>query len=262
MMHVNMLSGGKGSWAAGKLVAAAHGTAGLVHLFADTLWEDADLYRFLPEAVANVGGRFVRVCDGRTPWQVFRDRRCVGNARMAPCSVELKVRPCREWLLANADPAETVLHFGIGWHERHRLGAIRENWLPWRVEAPLCDPPHLADYEILQWLEREGIDPPRLYDEGAGHNNCGRRCVKQGQAGFRALLGTRPESFAECEREEEAMRAYLGKDVSILRDRRGGRTVPLPLAEFRRRVEAGEGCDLFDRGVPCQCFTETDQGRR
>ena len=33
------------------------------------------------------------------------------------------------------------------------------------------------------------------------------------------------------------------------RDRRGGKTVSLPLAEFRRRVETGEGCDLFDVGA-------------
>jgi 3'-phosphoadenosine 5'-phosphosulfate sulfotransferase (PAPS reductase)/FAD synthetase len=255
-----MMSGGKASWAAGKLVARRHGTADLVHLFADTRYEDEDLYRFLPEAAANVGGRLVTVCDGRTPWQVFRDTRLLGNARVAKCSHVLKQAPCRRWLEEHADPADTTLYVGIAWHERHRLETtptrtgIRDNWLPWLVKAPLTEPPYLSDAEIVAWLEREGIDPPRLYDEGFPHNNCGGRCVRGGQAAWRHLLRTRPESYAEVEAEEEAMRAFLGKDVAILRDRRGGKTVPLPLAELRRRVEAGEGCDLLDWGRGCDCM--------
>jgi hypothetical protein len=51
-----MFSGGVGSWAAAKRVAEAHGTEGMVLLFADTLVEDADTYRFLVEAATNVVG--------------------------------------------------------------------------------------------------------------------------------------------------------------------------------------------------------------
>jgi len=72
--HVVMFSGGIGSWAAAKRVAAVHGTAGLILLFTDTLIEDADLYRFLADAAVNVGGQLVRIAEGRTPWEVFRDR--------------------------------------------------------------------------------------------------------------------------------------------------------------------------------------------
>lgn len=42
MKHVVMFSGGIGSWAAAKRVAAEHGTADLTLLFTDTLIEDAD----------------------------------------------------------------------------------------------------------------------------------------------------------------------------------------------------------------------------
>lgn len=257
-----MLSGGLPSWAAGKLVAAKHGTKDLVHLFADTKYEDEDLYRFLPEAVADVGGDLVTVADGRTPWQVFRDERMIGNSRMAPCSRSLKQKLCRKWIEDNCDPADTVLYVGILWYERDRMETtkdrvgIRERWLPYRVEAPLCEPPYMSRPEILAWLEREGIDPPRMYDEGFPTNNCGGRCVKGGQANWNRLLKLRRESFLECEREEQSLREYLGKDVSILRDRRGGKTIPLPLAEFRRRVEAGEGCDLLDWGKSCSCLLE------
>lgn len=162
MKHVNMLSGGLPSWAAGKVVAARHGVENLVHLFADTKYEDDDLYRFLPQAVANVGGSLVTVCDGRTPWQVFRDERVVGNSHMAPCSRALKQRLCRKWVEENCDPADTVLYVGILWYERGRMETtptkkgIRERWLPYRVEAPLCEPPYLSRPEILAWLERGG----------------------------------------------------------------------------------------------------------
>lgn len=265
MRHVNMLSGGLASWAAGKIVAARHGADNLTHLFTDTKYEDADLYRFLPEAVANIGGGLVRLEDGRTPWQVFRDKRMLGNNQKAPCSRTLKQALARRWVEENCDPADTILYVGIAWHERHRMEnhvdkngrkvvGIRERWLPYRCEAPLCEPPYLSRYEILQWLEREGVDPPILYDEGFAHNNCGGRCVRQGQAGWRHLLLRRRESFLECEREEEAMRQFLGKNVAILRDRRGGKSVPLPLVELRRRVEAGEGCDLLDWGEGCKCM--------
>ncbi len=49
--HVVMFSGGAGSWAAAKRIAARP----LTLLFADTLIEDGDLYRFLDDAAADVG---------------------------------------------------------------------------------------------------------------------------------------------------------------------------------------------------------------
>jgi 3'-phosphoadenosine 5'-phosphosulfate sulfotransferase (PAPS reductase)/FAD synthetase len=56
MRHVVFFSGGVGSWAAGKRIAAQYGTDGLTLLFTDTRIEDPDLYRFLDDAAANVGG--------------------------------------------------------------------------------------------------------------------------------------------------------------------------------------------------------------
>ena len=56
MKHIVNFSGGVGSWAAAKRVAAKHGTADLTLLFADVLIEDDDLYTFLVRAAANVTG--------------------------------------------------------------------------------------------------------------------------------------------------------------------------------------------------------------
>ena len=81
MKHIVMFSGGLGSWMTGKIVAERHGTDDLILLFADTLIEDEDLYRFLEEGAESIGGEFLRIAEGRTPWQEFFDTRFLGNSR-------------------------------------------------------------------------------------------------------------------------------------------------------------------------------------
>lgn len=64
MKHIIQFSGGAGSWAAAKLVAAQHGTEDMVLLFADTRMEDHDLYRFLVEASSDSLALFCAVMLG------------------------------------------------------------------------------------------------------------------------------------------------------------------------------------------------------
>lgn len=253
--HVVMFSGGLGSWAAASRVRERYPSDSIIALFADTLIEDEDLYRFLPEAAASVGAELVRIADGRTPWQVFRDERFLGNSRVDPCSKILKRKLCDAWLTANCDPSDTVVYVGIDWSESHRFERTRERMgsLGWRVEAPLCDPPVSSPRSRLADLSAAGIAPPRLYAIGFEHNNCGGFCVKGGQAAFATLLRQMPERYREHERQEESLRSELG-DVAIMRDRSGGQTSPLTMRAFRERVEAGQSYDLFDFGA-CGCFT-------
>lgn len=236
--EVVMTSGGIGSWATAKRVVEKHGAENVTLLFADTRIEDDDLYRFLRDAVDQLGAELVTVTDGRTPWQVFHDVRFLGNTRIAACSHKLKQEPCRKWLEANCDPITTTIHVGIDWTEQHRLPAIRRGYEPWQVEAPLCDPPHKLKQDLIADARAVGLDPPRLYRLGFAHNNCGGGCVRGGQAQWAHLLRTFPERYATWEREEESLRAELG-DIAILRDRTGGEVRPLTLREFRESVEAG-----------------------
>jgi hypothetical protein len=259
MQWVGMFSGGAGSWAACKRAAAHYGPENGVLLFADTKVEDGDLYRFLPEAAANIGVPLVRVCDGRTPFQVFHDVRFLGNTRRASCSLALKIEPCRRWMTGYRRSRNTLLVLGIGWDEVHRLPAIRSNWVPYRVWAPLTEPPYLDPSQVLTWMRESGLRPPAAYKEGFPHNNCLEQgCVKGGQTYWRHLLKTRPEVYCRTEAEEEDLRRHLGKDVAVLRDRRGGKTLPLPLAEFRHRMQADGHCDSFEWGG-CGCFTDTEE---
>jgi hypothetical protein len=233
--HVVQFSGGIGSWAAAMRVAAEHGTDNLVLLAADTKAEDPDLWRFVADAGSLLGVEPIVVADGRTPWQVFADQRFVGNSRIAPCSVHLKQRPCRAWLTANADPANTMLYVGIDWSEQRRTPAIEKGWAPWPVRFPMCEPPHLSKQDMLDWARAEGLRPPRLYEQGFTHNNCFGVCVRAGQRQWRHLLHIAPERYLAAEAEEEKLRAQLG-DVAILKEQRQGVSYPLPLRELRRRA--------------------------
>lgn len=257
MRHVVFFSGGIGSWAAAKRVAEEHGTDDMVLLFTDTRIEDEDTYRFLQEAAGNVGAHLEIIADGRTPWQVFRDERFLGNTRADPCSKILKRELADAWLEEHCDPGSTVCYVGIDWTEIHRYERMAPRKLPWVFEAPLCEPPLLTKAQLHEWAEDEGLEMQRLYKMGMPHANCGGGCVKMGQGGFARLYEAFPERFREWEREEAELRELLG-DVAILRDRRGGETRPLPLSELRERLEE-DRCqvDLFDVGG-CGCFVDQD----
>ncbi|MCZ4513508.1 hypothetical protein O3Q52_36255 [Streptomyces sp. ActVer] len=258
--HVVMWSGGITSWATARHVIQQHGTDGVTLLFADTNAEDEDLYAFNDAASAQLGVPITRVADPqeRDPWQVFEDKRWLGNTRIAQCSHALKQEPCRVWLDNNPELTfdNTTLYVGIDWTETERLPAIVHGWAPWTVSAPLTAPPYRDKGQLLNEARSLGLPRPRLYRLGFAHNNCGGACVKGGQAQWIRLLDVFPARYARAEAAEVKMRALLGKDVSILRDRTGGTTTPLTLAVLRQRIEdQPDQLDLFDEGG-CGCFTE------
>lgn len=254
-----MFSGGITSWAAARRVARLHGTANLILLFADTNVEDEDLYRFLDDAAKDIGVPVTRVADGRTPQDVFHDKRFLGNSRVAPCSHLLKQVPCRRWLEANTDPATATVHVGIDWSEMHRLPAIERGWAPWPVNAPLCAPPYVDKHGWIRAAREAGLTEPRLYALGFEHNNCGGGCVRGGQAQWAHLLRVFPDRYAAWEDHEHEMRTTLTADIAVLRERAGGQSRPLPLVELRQRIEshadAQPAFDADDWGG-CGCFSE------
>ena len=128
--HVVMFSGGIGSWATAKRVASLHGTQDMVLLFADTLIEDEDLYRFIDEAASNIGVPLTRIADGRTPWAVMRDERIIGNSRIDPCSRILKRKLLEKWRDENCAVDDAVIYIGIDWSEVHRLHTVRSRTQP------------------------------------------------------------------------------------------------------------------------------------
>jgi hypothetical protein len=243
--HVVQFSGGLGSFGAAIAVAEKHGTSNLTLLIADTGIEDPDLWRFADDVSRLLGVPLTKVADGRTPWELFRDKRFLGNDRITPCTTWLKQKPCREWMKEHAPVGDSVVYIGIekSKRDRARMPAIARNWEPWQVQFPLCDPemPELSKEEskaqLMDLARWYGIEPPRLYALGFEHNNCGGTCVRAGQKQWKLTLDKLPERFAEAERQEASLRELLG-DVTILRERRQGVAYSLPLSRLRRRHEA------------------------
>lgn len=251
-LHVIQWSGGLGSWATAQRVAARHGIEDLVLLFANVGAEDDDLARWNADAAAQLGVPITEVRDGRTPWQLFRDVRFIGNSRVARCSFDLKVVPCRRWLEAHTSPEQAIVYIGIDAFEPGRIPAIVAGWRPWSVRFPMTDRPHLTKTQMLKWATDLGLRSPRLYlpPYNLTHNDCGGFCVRAGMTQWARMLELNPAGYLEYERQEEELRAVLG-NVAVLRTRAGGVSRPLPLAELRRRVRqsGGDPAALRRRGV-------------
>lgn len=123
MKHIVFYSGGVGSWAAARRVIESFGKDNTILLFTDTLIEDEDLYRFIDDTVKDLGAQFVKIADGRTPFEVYKEARFLGNSRIAPCSHKLKQEVAEKWVKENFNPDECVLYLGIDWTEDHRTKA-------------------------------------------------------------------------------------------------------------------------------------------
>lgn len=290
--HVVFFSGGIGSWATAKKIIDRYGTNKTYLLFTDTLIEDEDLYRFMIEAAGKFYGadvnhlleftkhipkthvemnerktylndlsrkvheaipNFIWLNNGKDVWDVFYEKKFLGNSRLAHCSHVLKQEMSREYVFYNFLPINTTLYLGIDWAEEHRTKAPKENWKPFKVEFPMCEEPYLTNIDHVKELEKIGITPPRLYAMGFSHNNCGGFCVRAGQGHFANLLKQNPELYLYHEQREREFREHIVKDVSILRKQRNGVRYNYTLEELRKDIESEQEIDNNDIGG-CGCF--------
>ena len=159
---------------------------------------------------------FIWLNDGRDPWDVFRDKRFLGNSLLANCSHELKQKMSENWIKENFSYDECVLYLGIDWTEEHRIKAPKKNWAPYQLEFPMCEPPLWTKIDMVKLLEQTGIKRPLLYEQGFSHNNCGGFCVRAGQGHFAQLWEQKPQLYRYHEEREKEMREFLNRDVSIL----------------------------------------------
>jgi len=237
--HAVSLSGGIASAVAAERVIQRYGRENVLLWFADTLYEDEDLYRFLSDLMERWGGVLYWYTDGRTPLDVAAQKKLIPCNMAAPCSYELKVKPFRTFI--QAMPTFPVVYIGLDHWEKRRLASVKESYakaLPSViVEYPLLW--HMETRDLLAICREDwGIEPPRLYALGHKHNNCGGRCVRQGRAEWERLLENFPERFRACEEWEQGQRALGGARAkrsfcAIVRRRV---KLPLPLAEIRETM--------------------------
>ena len=254
MYYISSLSGGVSSAVATDRAIQRYGRNRVWLWFADTSWEDEDLYRFLADCMARWAGKLQTTCDGRTPLRVAEDKHIIPNQKLAPCSFVLKVDRFTEWLWRVPRPVTVLL--GLDWSEIHRTHAPKRNYerIPGvYVDFPLLWKPYSYDYfaDVRSW----GIEIPRLYQMGFPHNNCGGRCIRQGIAEWQRLQVHFPERFAEVRDWEAAQRARGGKlaEYAIARDQSNGIVKPLTLAEIEQRDKPQPGEPRQEDMFACFC---------
>ncbi|OMF28660.1 hypothetical protein BK133_18575 [Paenibacillus sp. FSL H8-0548] len=268
-VHVAMFSGGAASAYVTYQMVQTHGKENCILFFTNTLWEDDDNYRFMYEVAEYIGIEITERVDGRTPEEVFKETRFLGNSRLAKCSSELKVRQTVIFIEDLRDQGlEPILYFGIGAHERQRAENLKEFYghqalEPVETRFPLFEL-NIKDFDAKRVISEEwGIKLPRMYDLGFSHANCGGRCVRGGFKHYADLYKIWPHKYQEQEEMEERMRDMLG-DVSILKVKDNGK--PYTLREYRIYLEmvnkgmdevAAASCPIVipheDDTVPCVC---------
>jgi hypothetical protein len=183
------------------------------------------------------------------------------SGTVAPCSRILKRDLIDSQISARYEPGTYTRVFGYEWTEVNRMENLKAAVAPQPVWFPLNEPPYVDKCHISTFLESVSIAVPRMYKDGFEHNNCGGECVKAGQAHWAHLFYTYPERYLHAEQQEEEIRSHLHKDISILKDRRGGVTKPMTLHAFRERLEGGDTSYDKDDWGGCGCFAPVAQLR-
>jgi hypothetical protein len=254
--HLISFSGGIGSTISA--IVAHENNLDYELIFCDTLIEDEDLYRFNIDVANTLKKEIIVLKDGRTPWDVFVDRKYIGNDRLAHCSQELKKDQFEKYLNTRNDisPENCFIVLGMSYDEKERIDKAKKHWLPYKVKSLSIE------YKVYRntWqdlLLKYKLQRPRLYDYGFPHNNCGGFCVKAGQKQFLTLLQTNPERYKFHEEKELETIEIIGPTarpfLSIYRD---GKKSFITLKEFRELVEQGKiTVNPFDYSG-CGCFTD------
>lgn len=234
MKHIVSFSGGLGSAITADMVCKQYGKDNVTLLFADTLVEDEDLYQFNKDVVGLLGCQYVRIAEGRTPWQVFNDVKYIGNNRVDPCSKILKRDFIRKYLKDTYAPEECTIWIGIDCTEEHRLKPVVDRNKPYSYRSILIENDVFLTNEYkFRWLFRNGIKTPRMYEMGFAHHNCGGFCIKSGQAQFKTLWKMLPEVYAENEDQEQLALSNNSKLRPFLRKTINGKLRYLTLKEYR-----------------------------
>lgn len=260
LKHIVSFSGGMGSFAEAKSCVDKYGKENVLLLFADTLMEDEDLYRFKNEVVEFLGCELVTLCYGKTPWELFEEQKFVANSRLDVCSRMLKRELLIKWVKDNYGYSPTPegklthinaeIHLGIDFSEHHRLSRVQEVMSPWVYRSTLVEEGRIVPKDFS---EQFGIRKPRLYEMGFGHNNCGGFCVKAGLGHYKILYEKLPERYHFHEETEQKLAAIYGTKPFLSKTINKVRSF-ITLKEYRETyLETGKAEeDKFDVGG-CGC---------
>lgn len=200
--------------------------------------EHPDAYRLMHAVENRFGIRIKDVGTGKSPLDVFREQKFLGNTMFDNCSRVLKREAMRAYMKKNY-PLGATIHVGIGSSEVDRELSIIKNWQKsgYKASFPLIDKPYINRESLMALCERLFGFIPELYRQGFSHNNCGGACIKAGKKQWLKVLSHYPIVYAAWEQCERDIRASTGKDVAILRETKNGVKRYITLEEFRLRRE-------------------------
>jgi hypothetical protein len=244
MKHVISVGGGIAStWLLVDKVLAKYPREDVTAVICEVKNDHADMWRLIAAVEKQYDISIKRVGLGVDIWDIFFYTGMMGNPFADPCSRLLKREAMSNYMTANFNPFNTVLHVGITAGEIDRMMAIKANWTRkgWQVEADLADMPEIPRQELLAMCEQQFGFVPLLYRQGMKHNNCSGFCVKAGKAQMARLLFHSRALYLEHERMELLHQQTFNHQHTIMRDewtrngKRGADT--LTLRAFRERME-------------------------
>lgn len=247
MKYIVSVSGGLGSYEALRRTIEKHGRENTAAVFADVgkvvsgaetvSGEDDDLYRFLDETESALDFPIHRIKSNQYSdiWDVFFKQRMLGSTQRDPCSRWMKRKVIKDWTVSRYGKINVMTVLGLSWQEAGRIN----EFLAVFGDAcwfPLCEEPFVTNKDIVAELAQRGIDPPRIYSEGFGHNNCGGFCVKMGLYQCYLLWKFRLNRWMFNEQKEHEFLVYVKRtDISIFRRN----NVPVTMRHLRGLFESG-----------------------
>ena len=244
-MKIGMYSGG----ATSHIACMKSGVDAL--LFADTWKETAELKSFIRAGAKQLGVPLHIVGIDGGMESCIAINRAIPSSRLPFCSMDLKIKPCYEWLEANA-PGATVV-YGYTWDEMVRIPATQKSneKRGFTCEFPLTGRPYISKDQCIQLCKDLGLPVQPLYDQGFPHNNCGGACVKAGISQWKLVYATNRKDFDWWLNQEKIISDLHGKPCTILK--RFGK--PYPLAKLASDIESQVELPMSEWGG-CGCFSE------
>lgn len=260
MKHIVNISGGMASAVCLFRVLERFGRDDVIACFADVRQEHADCYRFIDDVERVSGVQIERLGDGRNCWDVWLCEMMLTNQQSGGClaSYHLKKKVLAKHAASVATPETATIYIGFGPDEEDRQQRIRKA-SEWNFNFPLCWPQRMWRCDLADDLRSRGIAPPTMYAEGYPHANCAGACILAGATQWAGLLKDNPKLYAFNEAKEQEFLAELRnrnrKEVTILKDRRGGETRNLSLMQLREELESGiRDHDDSWRASACNCM--------
>jgi 3'-phosphoadenosine 5'-phosphosulfate sulfotransferase (PAPS reductase)/FAD synthetase len=199
--------------------------------FAQTNIEHPDTYRFLFDYERRLGIKVNLLQSDKfhEPADVWERYVGLNYANGAPCSSELK-----RTVLQKDAKSKLVWAAVIGFDatETKRATNMKLNYPELNPLFPLIEL-GMKKRDVLQWLQNKGIKPPSVYHNFKNNNCLGGEddekggCVQGGIGYWQKIKQIYPKKFAYMAAKEHELSAKRGSPVTILKDRTGGKNVPM-----------------------------------